>query len=223
MTSALFFDLDGTLAETDHLHFLAMRDILADEGVAIDWPLYRARILGGANADIAARFLPHLPAACGRAALNRKEALYRTRLRDEPARTPRAAGLSEILALAEARGARCALVSNAPRANAEATLAALGLVGRFDPIVLGDELPRGKPDPLPYLEALRLTGAETSRALAFEDSATGVRAAVGAGLATIGVGMSAAPEALLAAGAVLAARDFADARVIAMVRERLGP
>jgi HAD superfamily hydrolase (TIGR01509 family) len=222
VSGALFFDLDGTLAETDHLHFLAMREVLADEGVAIDWPIYRARILGGANADIAARFLPHLPVACGRAALTRKEALYRARLLEDPARTPRAAGLTAFLAFAQERGLRCALVSNAPRDNAQATLTALGLVGRFDPIVLGDELPRGKPDPLPYLEALRLTGADPARSLAFEDSATGVRAAVGAGLATVGVGASAEPEALIAAGAVLAVRDFADARVMALVRERLG-
>ena len=222
MRGALFFDLDGTLAETDHLHFLAMREVLADEGVAIDWPIYRARILGGANADVAARFLPHLPVACGRAALNRKEALYRARLAQDPSLTPRAAGLSEILALAARRGARCALVSNAPRANADATLKALDLTGRFDPIVLGDELPRGKPDPLPYLEALRLTGADPARSLAFEDSVTGVRAAVGAGLETVGVGASAEPEALIAAGATLAARDFSDPRVTALARERLG-
>lgn len=215
--AALLFDLDGTLAETDHLHFLAMRDVLADEGVSIDWPIYRARILGGANADIAAEFLPHLPAACGRAALNRKEALFRAGL----THLPPASGLLDLLAFAQDSDMAVALVSNAPRANADATLAALGLTGRFPIIVLGDELPRGKPDPAPYLEALRRLGAAPARCVAFEDSLTGVAAAVAAGVATVGIGASADPADLVVAGARFAARDFADPRVMALARDVL--
>ena len=44
--------------------------------------------------------------------------------------------------------------------------------------MIGSELARSKPDPLPYLTALELTGASAANAVAFEDSLSGVRAAV---------------------------------------------
>ena len=72
-----------------------------------------------------------------------------------------------------------------------------------------DEVERGKPDPTPYriaLEALGLTGPE---ALAFEDSPSGVRASRGAGIPTVGVRSTHAPEELVAVGAILVVDDFA--------------
>ena len=215
---SLLFDLDGTLTETDHLHFEAMAETLAEQGVAIDWEIYAARILGGANADIAAEFLPHLPRAEGLAIMSDKEARFRRRVGE----LTRAAGLTELLAAAQAAGLACAVVSNAPRANAELMLAALGLSDRFEAIVLGDELPRGKPDPLPYRVALETLGADAARSVAFEDSLSGIRAAVGAGVATIGVGNSAAPAAMREAGVALAARDFTDPALLRLVSARTG-
>ncbi|MBK9083570.1 MAG: HAD-IA family hydrolase [Rhizobiales bacterium] len=215
---SLLFDLDGTLTETDHLHFAATEETFAEQGVAIDWEIYAARILGGANANIAAEFLPHLPRDEGLAVMADKEARFRRRVGE----LTRAAGLTELLAAAEAEGLACAVVSNAPRANAELMLSALGLSGRFAAIVLGDELPRGKPDPLPYRAALETLGADAARSVAFEDSLSGIRAAVGAGLATVGVGQSAAPDAMRASGARLVARDFTDAALLRLVSARTG-
>ena len=70
-----------------------------------------------------------------------------------------------------------AVVTNAPRANAEKVLAALGLAQRLPILVIGAELARSKPDPLPYLTALERTGAGAAHSVAFEDSLSGVRAA----------------------------------------------
>jgi len=44
-------------------------------------------------------------------------------------------------------------------------------------VVIGEELVRGKPDPLPYLTALAALGVAAGDALAFEDSLAGVGAA----------------------------------------------
>lgn len=217
MRAALLFDLDGTLTDTDALHFETLRDTLGAHGVAVDRALYEATMLGAANADIAARFLAHLPAEAGMAVMMAKEAAVRARL-GALTRTP---GLSELLAFAETAGLPCALVTNAPRANAEAMLAALDLSTRFHPLVLGDELPRGKPDPLPYLTALAALGVAAERAVAFEDSPSGVRAAVGAGVTTIGIGAG-APDALRACGAAMVARDFRDPELWRLARQTVG-
>jgi HAD superfamily hydrolase (TIGR01509 family) len=47
-----------------------------------------------------------------------------------------------------------------------------------------------KPDPMPYLRALELTGSVASRSVAFEDSEPGIRAAAAAGLAVVGLATS---------------------------------
>ncbi|MNY62458.1 putative phosphatase [compost metagenome] len=53
--------------------------------------------------------------------------------------------------------------------------------------MLAEDLPRAKPDPLPYLEALRRLGVRADRAIAFEDSRPGAAAALAAGVFTVEV------------------------------------
>lgn len=84
-------------------------------------------------------------------------------------------------------GIRKVAVTNAPRLNAELMLRALGLEGYFEHLVIGTECTRAKPFPDPYLEGMRLVGAtDAARCVAFEDSPTGLGAAVAAGIPTAG-------------------------------------
>ncbi len=64
--------------------------------------------------------------------------------------------------------------------------------------------------------------ASASRSVAFEDSPSGVRAAAGAGLAVVGLTTTLDEAALIEAGAALAAKDFTDARIFALIEARLG-
>ncbi|MBV1705037.1 MAG: HAD-IA family hydrolase, partial [Hyphomicrobiales bacterium] len=145
-----------------------------------------------------------------------KEASYRARLgRPTPTR-----GATALLDWADARGLATAVVTNAPRANADVVLEALGLARRFPEVVVAEELARGKPDPLPYLTALERLGAAAAKSVAFEDSLSGIAAALGAGLAVVGITSGLTAERLVAAGATLAAADFADPRVIALIEAR---
>ena len=111
---------------------------------------------------------------------------------------------------------RVAAVTNAPRPNAELMLRALGLADppAFEVLVIGTECARAKPFPDPYLEGMRLLGAtDPARCVAFEDSPTGMAAAVAAGAPSVGVTTSQSPAALFGAGASLCVADFADARL----------
>jgi beta-phosphoglucomutase-like phosphatase (HAD superfamily) len=83
-------------------------------------------------------------------------------------------------------------------------------------------LPRSKPDPLPYLKGLERTGAEAARSVAFEDSLSGVRAAAAAGLAVVGLTTTLSADVLIAAGATIAAPDFTDPRIHALIGARCG-
>lgn len=213
---ALLFDLDGTMLDTDHLHLAAYNTLLAPHARTIGLDYYKSRIMGFPNDDIMDGLFPGMARARQQALSEEKEALFRGLLRQL---TP-TAGLAELLAWAERHAVPAAVVTNAPRANAMRMLDGLGLGTRFPVVVIGDELARGKPDPLPYLTALAQLGVGPSDALAFEDSLAGVRAAAGAGIATFGM-LTALPEATLrAAGACAVLRDFRDPGLLAELARR---
>jgi len=212
----LLFDLDGTLTDTDALHFEAYRLLLGGSSRTITHDDYKSRIMGATNAAIMAWLFPERDVDSHRALGDEKERIFRS-LAGRMTPTP---GLTPLLAWAASLGLRTAVVTNAPRENAVMMLAALGLATRFPVLVIGDELPRGKPDPLPYRTALERLGSVPARAFAFEDSRSGIAAASGAGVETYGLTTGLDATSLLAAGATVAITDFRDPRLLkALARE----
>lgn len=205
MLTALLFDLDGTIVETDSIHFQIWRDMLREYGLDIDRPFYQSKISGRLNPDIVQELLPQLSEAERAQFVWDKEAEFRNRA-DALTRMP---GLSEILAWTDEQRLKRAVVSNAPRENVRFMLGALHLEEAFPTIVLGDDLPKGKPDPLPYQEALVRLAIEAEAAIAFEDSPSGIRSAVAAGIPTVGIASTHSPETLYSLGATLVVDDFA--------------
>lgn len=204
MLSALLFDLDGTLADTDRLHEQAWIEALAAQGIQADHHYYQTHISGGLNPEIAARVLPHLSEEERQAFIENKEGRFRQMAKG----ILPIPGLGQLWNWAKGQGLKRALVSNAPRDNALHLLVMLGL--EFDLVVLAEELSAGKPDPLPYRTALEQLGIAPGRALAFEDSPSGVRSAVAAGIPTVALTTGHQPAALQAVGASLIIRDFSD-------------
>jgi HAD superfamily hydrolase (TIGR01509 family) len=211
MASALLFDLDGTLIDSDPLHAPVFIELFAELGHPIDEDYYLTHIHGRLNAETFGRHFPHLDAL---ELSDRKEQIFRARLGDSHPPMP---GLPDLIDRARATGLRTALVTNAPRANADAMLAAIGMAGRLDTIVLADDCPRGKPSPDPYLEALRRLDVPAEMAIAFEDSPSGIAAAVAAGIFTVGITSSLSPDALRAAGAHDTITDYTDPKLPAIL------
>lgn len=98
-------------------------------------------------------------------------------------------------------------------------LSSLGLTSFFEALVIGAECERAKPHPEPYLRGLAALGVSAADAIAFEDSPSGMAAAVAAGLPTFGLLTSQTREALDAAGAVACCADFRDAAIWATLGE----
>lgn len=213
---ALVFDMDGTLADTDPLHRRTFAAFLAPHGIAVDEAVYRETISGRTNAEIFADLMPDRTAAERDRLSREKEALFRAMSGGmEPL-----AGLRELIAWAEGEGLRVALVTNGPRLNVEHTLRVLGIAESFSAVVAGEDVARGKPDPLPYRTALDALGIGPGEAVAFEDSPAGIRAAKAAGIVTVGM-LTGHPESVLReAGADLCAEDFRDAALLAALRAR---
>ncbi|NJP08274.1 MAG: HAD family phosphatase [Leptolyngbyaceae cyanobacterium RU_5_1] len=207
MLTALLFDLDGTLANTDPIHFRTWQDMLRDYGLTIDRPFYEKHFSGRLNAAIVRDLLPHLSREEGQQLSWRKEAEFRKRAAGE---LQPLAGLPELLTWSNRQQLKQAVVTNAPAENAQFMLQVLGLADHFDTVVLAEELERGKPDPMPYQVALERLGVSCKAAIAFEDSPSGIRSAVGAGILTVAIASTHPPQNLHTLGATLTVANFAD-------------
>lgn len=205
MLKALLFDLDGTVANTDPVHYETWKDIMAGYGLQIDPAFYTANFSGRLNEQIIKNLLPQLSAADGEQLARYKEAQFRERATFIPPMP----GLLEVLHWMDTQQLKRAIVTNAPVENAEFMVQALGLADRFEIVILGDELPRGKPDPLPYQTALERLSIAAHEAIAFEDSPSGIRSAVAAHIPTVAIASSHDPEELRSLGTALVINDFA--------------
>ncbi|GIL60993.1 hypothetical protein Vafri_15417 [Volvox africanus] len=207
----VLFDVDGTLVESDPLHFRAFQEILAEVGFnggrPIDEVFFRRHISGRHNPEIAADLFPEWDEDRRTAFYLDKEERYR---RLAAAGLEPLQGLREFLEWVRQRGLRTAAVTNAPRANAEMMLAALGVESCFEHLVLGEECMRAKPHPDPYLIAMDLLGLTPGELVVFEDSPSGVAAGVAAGAPVIALTTGQDPAVLQQAGAVWIVRNFHD-------------
>lgn len=206
MLKAILFDLDGTLADTDSIHFAVWQDILIRYDLDIDRVFYRQRISGRTNSKIIKDIVPQLSLEDAWKLATEKEENYR-RLAKSLLPTP---GLDRLIALTDRRSLKRAVVTNAPEDNAVYMLKILSLTDTFPTLIMAKDAPPGKPDPAPYLLALSQLQVKAKGAIAFEDSTAGIRSAVGAGIYTIGVTSSHSATQLLDAGASMTIADFND-------------
>ena len=204
MLSAILFDLDGTLANTDPLHYKVWHEILKNYGLKIDEKFYRTYMSGRLNSQIIRSILPHLLLEESQQLAEEKE----VRFRELATELKPMAGLSKILEWTQKHGLKRAVVTNAPRANAFSMLEVLGLTNAFDTIVLGEEAEFGKPHPAPYCLALHYLNITPNSAIAFEDSPSGILSSVGAGIYTIGIASTRNSDTLSKVGAKMIVSDF---------------
>jgi HAD superfamily hydrolase (TIGR01509 family) len=210
MTRACFlFDLDGTLCETDTLHYEAFLHMLRRFNRPISREEYNQKIMGYGSADIFGYLFPGMPSDEYDALVEEKERYFRDHL-DE---LPLLPGVTKLLDAADRHAMPYRVVTNAPRDSGSLQLEKLGLAARMGEPVYGLELERAKPDPLPYLTGLRSLGGDAARTVAFEDSRSGMQAAIGAGLAVVGLATTLSEKQLMEAGAALAVPNYLDPRL----------
>ncbi len=218
MLSAILFDLDGTLVNTDPFHFRAWQETLRNYDLEIDTAFYQTRISGRLNPVIVRDLLPHLSPEEGEQLADNKEARFRELA---PLLQP-LAGLDRLLFWIKKQGLKIALVTNAPRKNVDFMLSVLKLKETFPTVILAEDLKAGKPDPAPYQFALELLNVHPEDAIAFEDSPSGIRSSVGAGIFTIGIASTHDPLVLEKAGANKVIVDFTDEFLADFLTTKIG-
>jgi HAD superfamily hydrolase (TIGR01509 family) len=181
--SAVLFDMDGLLVDTEPLWFETEMDVMARLGAS--WTKQdQAALLGGSIERTVSYLLakatrPASPAEVERWMLDGMLSLA------EAGRVTVLPGARELLAEVAAAGLPYALVTSSQRALADAVLAGTGF--RFPVTVCGEDVPATKPDPAPYLLAAKLLDVEPGRCAALEDSPNGVASATAAGCLVVAV------------------------------------
>ncbi len=216
--ACLLFDLDGTLCETDDLHYEAFVHMLRRFNRPIGRDEYNLKVMGFGSADIFGYLFPGMPESEYNELVEEKEAWFRAHLDELPV----VPGALKLLDRADEAGIPYCVVTNAPRDSGSIQLQKLGLSARMGEPVYGLELERAKPDPLPYITGLRRLGGDPAKSLAFEDSRSGIRAALGASLPVIGLATTLDEDMLVAAGAAMAVPNYLDPRLWDYLSHRFG-
>lgn len=191
------FDMDGVIIDSHPTHRRAWKQFLLSVHRETTDEELDFILDGRKREEILAHFLGGLSPAQIREYGSRKDDMLR-RLGNG---TKPVAGVIDFLTSLKKAGLRTALATSAGHTRTHGTLAELGLIGFFDAIVTGDEVPAGKPDPLIYRVASDRLQEAPKNLVAVEDAVAGISSATGAGLRCVGVAEGRRAIELRAAGA----------------------
>ncbi|SNZ21217.1 HAD family hydrolase [Cohaesibacter gelatinilyticus] len=182
---AAIFDLDGTLIHSEHVWEAAKVEVLGRYGITPTKDLLDAFVGRGLADFFTALPEAPLPKEIKTDIANQIGAyadIHLPRLR-----TP-VEGASELLKSLHREGLHIAICSSSPRRYIESAMADLKIENYVKAVISGAELPRGKPDPLPFATTLQALDIAPHEACAFEDSLPGARSAHDAGMPVFAVG-----------------------------------
>lgn len=179
---AVFWDMDGTLIDTEELHYEVIRDWCAEHGHTLT-PQGNVELNAKTMQEKWSILAPYL-AETANEALFRKECEERY-IDQLTAERGLAKSIKIVHQLAKHNIVQ-ACVSNGEAAVVEANVNALGLNDIFAFLISGKDIANGKPAPDPYLLAAQKAGVAPKDCIAVEDSPVGMQAARAAGLIVCG-------------------------------------
>lgn len=176
---AVLFDLDGVLIDSMSAHADAWKSVFAEHGV--DLPGMDIFMREGEKAELSldelcAEYGVGLTAGEKTAMLAKKRQIY-----SENAPKALYDGAGEVLQRVHDEGYRMALVTGSVAKNLEKIMTR-EQIALFDVMVTGKDVRNAKPDPEPYLMALKKLELPPEECLVIENAPLGIKSAKAAGL-----------------------------------------
>jgi beta-phosphoglucomutase len=204
MISAIVFDFDGVIVDSEPVHLRAYQEVLEPRGVSMPREEYYARYLGYDDAGVFTEVARDRGWTLGdgdlTSLIDEKTRVFDSLLAGgEVVLYPHAAECLARLAAIWPLG----IASGALRHEIEATITGRALDRCIKFIVASGETPRSKPAPDPYARAATLHGVQPGECLAIEDSRWGIESAKAAGLWCIGITNTYPVSELMEADAII--------------------
>jgi HAD superfamily hydrolase (TIGR01509 family) len=197
MIRAFFFDLDGTLLDTEVLWVQATRAYLLARQVPCSPEEAMALVYGRSWRDIYLDIEQRFPQVA--TGMERVGAELRVELQRLRAATDVRIGGSVALLERLAAEHPVAIVSGSPCTDIAESITLMGIAAHVRFFLGAEDYAPGKPDPACFLMAARRLGVPPASCLVFEDSAAGVRAAKSAGMHCVALVRPGAPAQDVAA------------------------
>jgi HAD superfamily hydrolase (TIGR01509 family) len=180
--SAVVFDMDGTLLDTESVFRDVVFSVCGTLGFPMTEDVHLAMV--GSSHETTNKLLVEAYGVSFPYALFDEQCreMFRHRMAEA---VPLKEGVVEILGELRGRGIPAAVATSSRSAHALGHLGRAGLLELFETVVTRDDVENPKPHPEPYLTAAKRLGMTPRQCLAVEDSHSGVRAAHAAGMQTI--------------------------------------
>jgi beta-phosphoglucomutase len=209
MIKGAIFDMDGVLLDNVSAHLEAFRRFGEEQGKRVS------------NKDIYAAFGQKndamLESILGRELSSdeverygrRKEEIYRELIRPDLS-THVVKGLRNLLGELQNAGIQAAVATSGPIENVDMVLDGLLLRSSFESIITGEDVHHGKPHPEAFLKAAEGLHLPPESCVVFEDSPSGVEAALRAGCFCVALTTTHSRERLAELGPQLIINDFTE-------------
>lgn len=180
--AAVLFDCDGVITDSEGPTFDLLIADLARHGLPLSRHQLETDYIGGTIETVAERARASGAVLPGDWVARFYERMY-AMLAEGTALIP---GVVQVLDRLDAAGIPYAVGSNGPPEKMRISLGQHGLLPRFRAVLSGQALGRPKPAPDVYLAAAAACGADPAACVVIEDSSSGARAALAAGIPCLG-------------------------------------
>jgi HAD superfamily hydrolase (TIGR01509 family) len=178
---AAIFDMDGLLIDSERIIMQACIAAAQQVGITYTRAEY-VELIGRAGPDSTRIMIEQLNGINNfNQVMQGLDALLAERNNTFPLKH----GASELLKHYQANNIICSVASSSAQNHIRHRLTQVGVLDYFSHITSGQEVTHGKPNPDIYLLAVKKLGLKVEECIAFEDSETGARAAIAAGLKVV--------------------------------------
>lgn len=183
MLSAVVFDFDGLILDTENAEFQAWSSVFSDHGASLEISEWSKCVGGGPDVWSVET---HFQSLCPTANLASAVESWRERRDDIINRLSPKPGVKELIADLQAESVPIAIASSSRSVWVQGLLASIEMQACFPIVWTRDRAGKPKPWPDVYLKACEELGVDPSRSVALEDSPNGCRSARAAGMKIVG-------------------------------------